>query len=363
MKRFILLFIAALAAPVLLPAQPAYPPAPSPAASISAIEWFIDNDPGFGNGAAVPFAMAADIPSLVVPVSLVGVKPGIHRLFVRSRDNAGNWALTASANFENFHPTYAPPATAATPITELEVFFDNDPGFGNGFKQAVPAGTDVSGFNFPVGTDTLSQGAHQLFVRSFSDSWSFSEVRTFSNDHPLPLTWLYVRGELTGDQTLIGWGTARENNTQRFDIERSADGGLFNSIGSVAAAGNSSSPLDYHWLDASPALGINYYRIRQSDLDGKFTYSAVVTVLYRNGLTQTIVAPNPATDQVTLLFARSSEPSSLNVYNAAGRMVLSGKIEKGEQQHVVDIRSLPAGMYMLQLVHDKMVETLRVFKK
>ncbi|HZE85138.1 MAG TPA: T9SS type A sorting domain-containing protein [Puia sp.] len=352
-----------LTAPALLWAQPAYPPAPPAPATISAIEWFIDSDPGFGNGAPLSFAAASDIPSLIAHIPLAGVRPGIHRLFLRSQDNAGNWTLTASAGFENFHPAYAPPAAAPVPVTELEVFFDHDPGFGNGFRQTLAAGADINDFHFTVGVDTLSPGTHQLFIRSFSNSWGLSEVRSFRNDVILPVSWLYIRGELTGDQTLISWATALESNTLRFDIERSSDGLVFKTVGAHGAAGNSNTSSTYQWIDDAPAPGLNYYRVRQVDIDGKFSWSAIVSVLYRKGMARTVLTPNPATGRVMLLFAKPAEAAVLAIYNSAGQSVLSGKIEKGALQQSLDLGALAPGMYVLQLRYGNSMETLRVLKR
>ena len=437
----------------LIQAQPAYPPPPAAPANIHTIEWFTDKDPGFGNGTPLSFAGAADIPALLATISLTGIVPGVHRLFIRSQDNTGNWAITAALTFENFHPLYTaapappvnltkleyfitntalpagsdpgfgnaasvllpaaansnnqlvivnfggalPPATrnvfvrvtdaagnwsitnsgqfnnavfayAPAPlppanISQLEVFFDNDPGFGNGFKQSVPAGTDISNFSFAVATDTLSQGTHHLYVRSLDNPWSMTSIVSFNKDVILPLTWLYVQATIVNDNTVVKWGTAQESNTRQFDVEHSTDGLLFTTIGNLPAAGNSATARAYQWIDPAPVPGLHYYRIKQTDNDGKYTYSAVVTTLYRNRLTKTIAAPNPAGKYVMLVFAVPATQSVLHLYNAAGQLVLTGKVDKGALQQSVDVSALPPGVYTLQMRHETNVETLRIVKQ
>jgi hypothetical protein len=116
-------------------------------------------------------------------------------------------------------------------------------------------------------------------------------------------------------------------------------------------------------MDPLPAPGLHYYRIKQIDNDGKYTYSAVVTTLYRNRLTKTIAAPNPAGKYVMLVFAAPSAQGVLHLYNTTGQLVLTGKVNKGVLQQSVDVSALPPGVYTLQIRHEANVETLRIVKQ
>ena len=88
-----------------------------------------------------------------------------------------------------------------------------------------------------------------------------------------PLTLFTATRE--NNQAQIQWQTAQEQHSSFFAIERSTDGATFTTIGIVAAAGNSALPLNYSFTDLAPALSSDYYRLRQVDLDGNFTYSPV----------------------------------------------------------------------------------------
>jgi len=354
----------ALCCPLLSLAQPAYPPAPPAKENINLVEWFIDADPGFGHGAALPHAASTDLPGLIGNISLTGVRPGVHRLFIRSQDQGGSWSFTNNIVFENFRPDYTPPPVAPAVITELEVFFDNDPGFGKGFLQTITPGTDLSNLPLSLGVDTLMTGAHQLFVRSLAGgAWSFSGIASFGKDVPLPLTWAYVQGEIVNDQSLIKWGTLQESNTLRFEIEHSSDGIAYAKAGSIMAAGNSHSAQNYQWTHTSPSAGMNYYRIKQVDIDGQYTYSGIIALLYRKGFTRTIAAPNPVTRDLVLLFPAPAPSTVVSVYNAAGQLVLAGKVNQGAWQQRMDFSPLPKGIYTLQLNSARGVETLRILKQ
>lgn len=81
----------------------------------------------------------------------------------------------------------------------------------------------------------------------------------------------------------VTWSTATETNNDYFTIERSADGSNFTSIGMVDGAGNSSSSIDYSYIDDAPLAGTSYYRLKQTDYDGQFSYSDVRAIQFSAG--------------------------------------------------------------------------------
>ena len=342
--------------------SPAYPPPPSALQPINRIECFIDQDPGMGNGTPLTITNAIDIPNRTAIIPLSGVSNGIHHLFIRSQDGTGAWSLTAVATFENFHPSYPPPATAPAVLSQLEVFFDNDPGRGHGSIQSVPPGTDIGSQALTLNIDTLSKGAHRLFIRTL-DIPSLSATAAFSNDAPLPLTWLYIKAEDINGQSQLSWATAQESNTQKFEIEQCTDGHSFTTIGTTPAAGNSNTVTTYKWIHTDPAPGINYYRIKQIDLDKNYTWSKVVTLFFGSGSGKTMVVPNPAIDRVTVLLATPAEQSTINLYNAAGQSIRKLALRDGSTQQEVQLSELPAGIYFLEVVYKTHKELLRVIKK
>jgi hypothetical protein len=358
--RIILPIAAFLAGTLLSSAQPAYSPAPPPPPQVTTIEWFIDTDPGFGNATPLSHTSAPDIASLMATIPLASISHGVHQIFIRSKDASGNWSLTAAGTFENFHPAYTPNAPAPNPITQIEVFFDNDPGFGNGFKQTVTAGTDISNLSITLGIDTLSKGPHQLFIRT---PGSLTASAGFANDVPLPLTWLYAKGEIIDGQSHLTWATAEEHNTKSFEIEHSLDGHAYAPIGTTPAAGNSQQPKEYTWIHTTPATGANYYRIKQVDLDNKFTYSSIIPLLYNPSLTQTTAVPNPFSNSLTVVLATPADRSILTIYNTAGLPLLKTQLPDGTRQQNIDLSALPAGVYFLQLKSGTHQETLRLLKK
>lgn len=130
-----------------------------------------------------------------------------------------------------------------------------------------------------------------------------TEYRPYAQNRNLniiPVTLVDFRAVKNSSQVSLYWNTATEINNKGFYIERSNDGIQFKTIGFVdtkAATGNSNANLDYSFYDITPAPALNYYRLKQTDFDGKFSYSKTVLVRYdkTGGLYINNIYPTPAT--------------------------------------------------------------------
>lgn len=151
----------------------------------------------------------------------------------------------------------------------------------------------------------------------------------------------------------LDWRTASENNTLGFDIERSADGISFQPIGFVAGAGHSNSEQQYHFTDKTPLPGLNYYRLRQLDINDDWSFSPVRAV--RNGGNKVIrLVPNPVSEShVTALQYESPAemPLTICIGDLLGRTVrtLSVSAVGGMNTFPLDIAGLSKGMYTVRL--------------
>jgi hypothetical protein len=113
----------------------------------------------------------------------------------------------------------------------------------------------------------------------------------------LPVELINFDANTEGSKTHLTWRTASEVNSKHFDIERSADGQHYTSIGQVKSLGNTAIGSAYQYTDTEPLAGIAYYRLKQTDFDGKFDYSPVVSVnrdkTQNKALVMTIPLPKP----------------------------------------------------------------------
>ncbi len=103
---------------------------------------------------------------------------------------------------------------------------------------------------------------------------------TTSGGSPLPIELVSFEAHLDVDQVQLKWVTASESNNSYFTIERSLDGRNFEEVLRVEGAIESTQTIEYYDVDYNPAVGISYYRLKQTDIDGSFSYSGIVPVEY-----------------------------------------------------------------------------------
>ena len=95
----------------------------------------------------------------------------------------------------------------------------------------------------------------------------------------------------------MAWQTSAEINSESFMVEKSKDGVIWIPLPEIPGAGNSTTVLQYSANDPHPFLGMNYYRLKQTDLDGASTFSKITTVYFDQiGHSQVTIYPNPASD-------------------------------------------------------------------
>jgi hypothetical protein len=148
----------------------------------------------------------------------------------------------------------------------------------------------------------------------------------------------------------ISWKTQQEQNTKVFLIEKSIDGASYKAIGSVPAAGNSSTPLSYSFNDASAVSGIVYYRVRIVDLDGKEGFTPVKAVRASANAVKLGVYPNPAVSVANVVVDNAEQVSfSLNIFNRNGQLVAQQRAAAGTNAVNVDVSRFAAGDYMIDV--------------
>ncbi len=167
----------------------------------------------------------------------------------------------------------------------------------------------------------------------------------------LPIELLTFRATYSMDHVNLDWTTASETNNNYFTLERSANSIKFDSIGKVNGAGNSTQILDYHFTDHSPLPGISYYRLKQTDYDGKYAYSRIVAV-NSHGDDIINVFPNPASDKLNVnVNASSDEPLTVSLFDMLGKQVYHQglTLSRGNNMLNMDLSGLGKGVYFLKM--------------
>jgi hypothetical protein len=174
-----------------------------------------------------------------------------------------------------------------------------------------------------------------------------TDINTPVNTNPLPVELTAFAAERRSDQFVsVTWATASEKQADRFEVQRSADSRAFETIATATAQGSSSQATRYAALDKTAPAGPLYYRLRQVDLDGTVAYSPVVRVGGAAAL-ELAVYPNPATERLTAT-AAAQAGRRYRVLNAVGQVLATGAAEQANPS--VEVRSLPAGSYLLELL-------------
>ena len=173
----------------------------------------------------------------------------------------------------------------------------------------------------------------------------------------MPVETKYLNVYKKGKTVELLWATASETNNDYFTIERSGDGVAYEAIGEIKGAGNSSKELSYEFTDEKPLTGLNYYRIKQTDFDGKYSYSEVRSVRFTDGASVTV---SPRTTEGRVDITTDMEDYNVEVYTAAGAQVKAFTGMNADQS--ISIEDLKAGIYFLRVSSTTASETVRVIK-
>ena len=169
---------------------------------------------------------------------------------------------------------------------------------------------------------------------------------------PLPVELVAFVAEAQGQAARLNWSTASEKNSARFEVERSAAGRRFGRIGEVAAQGSSTTAVAYSYLDreAVQVAVLVYYRLRQVDQDGTFSYSPVRSVAFKQLAPAFDLYPNPALAAITLDLTRVPAGTfHLTVVDGLGRTVRQLEV-MGATTRTLDLSELAIGTYLVRLI-------------
>lgn len=206
-----------------------------------------------------------------------------------------------------------------------------------------------------------TQASASFWKGGGGDGWASTYLPT----RALPITLLSFDAEkLAGKYSRLVWKTATETNHHHFEIERGNDGINFTRIATVAGAGNSSSAKNYTLVDSLPAIGFNYYRLKQFDADGRFSYSPARLVRFDEAAGKAVhIYPNPAKDWITIDLSGSTvaENSIINIIAMNGTVVGHIKVPAGSN-HLVRFNAakLPRAMYTVHVVSKSSTEASRI---
>lgn len=316
-------------------------------------EYFLDSDPGVGNGTSFNFS-PADSATIVQAITLpANISSGVHMLFARGRNEKGDWGFAT--------PIMLNIGTEHMNIDAVEYFIDSDPGIGsaNGISFAAVDSNSLSqNINLPA---NFPAGSHTLYIRSRNTKgvWGFWTAFPFTVTSTLPVTWLEFRVYKQNTTAKLEWKTANEQNNTGFEIQRSDDGMHFNRIGWVNGAGTSNDIRQYFFTDNSPLKGVNFYRLKQIDTDNRSKLSEIRKLVFTEGI-DFAIAPNPAHDFINVMLTDAGT-KQVRLTDLSGKILWQTSTISSTL--AVPLQNLARGIYIIQAINQQGQSLAKKFVK
>jgi hypothetical protein len=304
------------------------------AQNITKVEYFIDTDPGYGLATNVTLTAANNL-DLDFFADMANLEDGIHILFVRAKDSNNKWSLTKSQVFYN--------GIGATnqPISNIEYFFDTDPGFGKGTLMSVAPSNKVD-ISFNIDISALKDGIHILFVRAKdnNEQWSLTKTHTF------------YKGILSS-------GSASKIQTIEYYFD--TDPGFGNGV-KVSFVADTLIDLTFNTDLTTLSEGFHMLFIRAQNEDSGWSlvkthpFWNTATIIAQSSLTGFKIFPNPSHRDFNIQFESKNHNSNLEIYNIKGQIVLSKNYYDNSVNDKISL-SGTKGLYLLKLVSGEEIQT------
>lgn len=258
----------------------------------------------------------------------------------------------------------------------LEGVNSNKDGIGAKVKVTTPDGIVQffemrSGSNLGGGDEIVAHfglGINTM-VNEVEVTWLSGSVNTLNNVSinqtiliveavsPLPIELTEFSGKTIKDKVQLNWTTLSETDNDFFEIERSRDGSEFEKIGIREGKGNVQTQHHYDLIDERPFIGKNYYRLKQIDIDGSFSYSHIIVVTVKpNRVDPVNIYPNPVIDNVffTQISSEIKTPFTIELFDLNGKLVLQKSSEVDANESLVfevSTSGLANGIYICKTTH------------
>ncbi|MFN5032730.1 MAG: T9SS type A sorting domain-containing protein, partial [Flavobacteriia bacterium] len=255
--------------------------------------------------------------------------------------NNGYWTLTANSGTGNYNMTLYP--TNETNI---------------GVNWTVMKRSSLATSGWLLDGTCVTSTSSQITRNGLS---GFSVFSVAQSTTALPVELIQFSGEKVDEDNLLTWKTATEHNNDYFTLERSADGFIFEAIATIAAAGNSTTEKLYSQFDIDPFRGVSYYRLKQTDINGSFSYSNTIS-LSRDYMESSVseLFPNPTSTDVNFEFnAQKATDIEVHLLDNSGRLVNKYMYHAvaGKNTMSLDLNNVSRGLYTVVFHSELLVKT------
>jgi hypothetical protein len=209
-------------------------------------------------------------------------------------------------------------------------------------------------YSYPAFVDVDGDGDQDVFIGAYGDSGG--TVSYFKNTSAiLPLKLISFKGSAQTGYNELQWQTVDEIDTKSFEIERSNDGKNFSKIVTVASRGTGNNSYTIH--DNITYNGNMFYRLKMIDLDGKFNYSGIISIISTQA-GKINIYPNPATNVINMHIGNAGIlKTQAVIFDAKGRLVQNVLINNDRQQ--INIQSLAKGVYVIRFADGSSINFIK----
>ncbi len=257
------------------------------------------------------------------------------------------------------------PSTNLSGNQGITLYYGNNDGVGDPSNLVVCKNTTAgptTWINIGGAGATMSVGS----VASTSSPSSFNSFSRFTlgnasgGNNVLPIELVSFTAKPFDGDVALNWITSTEKNNDYFDVERSQDGLVFEKVFKMKSAkdGNSVEKQNYEGIDPNPFSGLSYYRLKQVDKSGKYSYAPIVSVIM-NGNSTIQIYPNPVNDRLILKTNSGSESTEVSMVGSLGNLVLPfttlNALNNG-----IDVSQFAPGVYYLVFRNDSGLSPVKV---
>ena len=260
-----------------------------------------------------------------------------------------------TSEFENFfklNPTYSTDDGVNAGNLDLRVAFSSDNrATWNGIGPSDHV-TDLSNVPTTIGSDTLNPN---ITVSTGTSIFVSLARASGTTTNPLPVELASFSVSVVGHDVILNWSTSTEKNNKGFEIEKSTDNTSFSVVGFISGSGTTTERQSYSYNDRNSANGDYYYRLKQIDFDGSFSYSNVINISVETPVTYSLLQnyPNPFNPTTSIQYQLPEAGFvTLKVYDILGNEVITLVNElkyAGSFTVTVNLSSLSSGTYIYEL--------------
>ena len=285
-------------------------------------------------------------PNNEVAIDQLGLKPSIAFTVNGTNNVSRSTSIVHPANNSYISRVFQFGSTTNSFSGDITIFYEDAEL--NGIPENALTLNVYNGTRWmPIPANVTRDGVANWVTTAAISNLGLNELTLAHMLVPLPVQWGTVTALRQADGVEINWMTYNEVNTASFQVERSLDGAQWQSVGHLVRAANTPGDHFYKLTDASVSAAKTFYRIKQVDLNGKYSYSKVVSVGALSTAVQVSLYPNPV---INMLHIQTEQLPLVEVrlYKVHGSLIKRETVSHN-LSHQIDLSTLPAGFYQVQL--------------